>query len=141
MARKKRRRRSRRKTNPVANGKQKAEILLSTAAYGYLKEQTDFGPQMTGLLSKVPGADAIGVDAVAAIALHYLAKNVKMGRKYTDAASTGLCGAIGLKLGQSGFDSIKGGWSNLAGDPDEDLVGELDPADFIPELDPEDLVE
>ena len=120
MPKKKRRRTRRRATS----GKlmQRAKVGGWTALYAYLKEQK-------ATFRNVPKIDAIGQDATMMIAAHLLARHgPRVVKGPCDNLATGLAGVVGYRLGQSGFKL-----DSLQGDPDEDLVGELDPADFIDE--------
>lgn len=74
-------------------------------AYGYLKAKTT-------VLEKVPVIEALGRDATAAVALHYLAKHFRS--KYLDAMATAVAGHVGVEFGEAGlnmeeFASMSGG--------------------------------
>jgi len=120
MAKKKKRRSRRRSSSSKLM--QRAKVMGWTALYGYLKEQRS-------MFANVPKVDAIGQDATMMVGAHLLAKHgPSISRKAMDSLATGLAGVTGYRLGTSGF---KG--SSLQGESDEDLVGELDPEDFIDE--------
>jgi hypothetical protein len=116
-------RRARRRSAGSSRLMTRAKVAGWTAVYGYLKEQRN-------TFKDVPKVDAIGQDATMMVVAHLAAKHgPRIVRGPLDSMATGLAGVVGYRLGASGFklSSIQG-----PGD-DGDLVGAVDPSDFLAE--------
>lgn len=125
---KKKKTRRRRRTAATTNLMTRAKIFGAGAAYGWAKEQK-------GYLANVPKVDAIGMDGTAMVAAHLYAKHgPRFGRKWADFLATALAGHNGVRFGLAGFQM-----SALQGMDydDQDVVGALDPDDFLDEDLPE----
>jgi len=118
MAKKKRRRST--KGASITSIGTKAKVAAAGAAYGYAKEQTKWLRDAGGKPYQV---DAVGQDATFMVGAHLMAAHgPRVTRKAFDYLALALAGHNGVKFGQSGF--------KMSGEDEEDLVGDVDPADF-----------